>query len=117
MGMGFLTVKSRIYKFGVFSNKGILILLKINGPISVNSRQLLSIFMKNIGMVLYCLPMCQLHYIPRAKLCYALIAPGWIVGHSPNVNVLPAFQHEINTFLFNILRSTGCQPVGRTTKQ
>ena len=38
MEMGILTVKSKIYKFGVFSNKGILILLKINGSRLVNSR-------------------------------------------------------------------------------
>ena len=46
MGMGILTVESRIYKFGVFSNKGTLILLKINGSRSANSRQLLSILIK-----------------------------------------------------------------------
>ena len=28
MGMGILTVESKIYKFGIFSNKGVLILKK-----------------------------------------------------------------------------------------
>ena len=31
--MGILTAKSKIYKFWVFSNKGILMLLKIKGSI------------------------------------------------------------------------------------
>ena len=43
MGMQILRVKSKIYKFGVFSNKGILILLKINASRSVHFRWLLSI--------------------------------------------------------------------------
>ena len=46
MDMGILTVKSKIYEFGVFSNKGNLILLKIKGSRSVKSRQLLRIFIE-----------------------------------------------------------------------
>ena len=55
MGMGILTFRSKIYKFGVFSNKGILILLRMNGSRSMKSRQLLSIFIEEHlnGFVLF----------------------------------------------------------------
>ena len=62
--MGILTVKSKLYKFGVFSKKRILTLLKMNGPRSVNSRQLLSMFIKEHlnGFVLFTEMSTPLHY-------------------------------------------------------
>ena len=74
MEMAILTVKSKMYMFGVFSNIGILILLKINGSRSVNSRRRINVLIKDhlYGFVLFTQMSTPLHYyVPRlmGKVC------------------------------------------------
>ena len=110
MGMGILTVESRIYKCGVFSNKGILILLKINGSRSVNSRKLLNIFMKEHlnSFILFTKVSTLLHPPSLTSLCpHSARLGGWLQSKS---NILLAFQHKINTFFIDILQLASCQP-------
>ena len=49
-------------------------------------------------MTSYCLPRFPLHYIPPAKLCYALIPPGQAVSHNPIVKHFISFPAQDKHF-------------------